>query len=209
MTAARDPIKVLIVDDDPLARNALAAYLATAPDITHVGYVADGSEVAAAVDRLNPDVVLMDLRMPHVDGVAATGMLRVSHPRVRVLVVTALGDLRLVSLLVEAGAAGFLHKTARPADFVSAIRLTATGHRVLPGAHAPSSDSAPRKYTAPADLHLTRRETEVLAALAQGGSNREIGSTLGIAESTVKLHLTSIMTKTGTASRTQLLGASP
>lgn len=195
---------MLIVDDDPFVRQALTQFVNTSPDLTVVGSAGDGAAAVKLVDKLKPAVVLMDVQMPDVDGIAATHALRAAHPEVRVLMLTAFAGHDTVDLAVRAGASGFLPKTAKPAEVVNAIRLVARGHGVLPVTELDRrrADATPAPGEA---VDLTRREREVLAALIRGLSNREIAAELQLAESTVKLHLSTLMAKLGVTSRVQAL----
>lgn len=197
-------IGVLIVDDDPFVRQALTQFVSTAPDLTVVGSADDGSAALRLVEKLRPAVVLMDVQMPDVDGIAATRALRAAHPGVRVLMLTAFGGHETVDTAVRAGASGFLQKTAKPAEVVNAIRLVARGHGVLPATELDRRRADPAVASSEA-IDLTRREREVLAALSRGLSNREIAAELQLAESTVKLHLSTLMAKLGVTSRVQAL----
>ncbi|MFZ0530216.1 MAG: response regulator transcription factor [Propionicimonas sp.] len=200
---------VIIVDDDPLVRQALARFVGSAHDLVVLGSARDGSEGVALVERVAPQVVLMDVQMPAVDGVAATRALRATHPDVRVLVLTAFADHETVTAALRAGASGFLNKTARPHEVVQAIRLVARGHSVLPAAEVArqwaGTPGDPPAGPADEAANLTPRETEVLAVLARGLSNREIAAELHLSESTVKMHLSSVMAKLGVTSRVQVL----
>lgn len=198
-------IGVLIVDDDPFVRQALTQFVNTAPDLTVVGSAEDGSAALKLVDKLRPAVVLMDVQMPDVDGIAATHALRAAHPEVRVLMLTAFAGHDTVDLAVRAGASGFLQKTAKPAEVVNAIRLVARGHGVLPVTELDRRRADTTGAAAGEAIDLTRREREVLAALTRGLSNREIAAELQLAESTVKLHLSTLMAKLGVTSRVQAL----
>lgn len=196
-------IGVLIIDDDPFVRQALAQFVNTAPDLAVLGCAPDGSDAIQLVGRLKPQVVLMDVHMPEVDGMDATRAIRVAHPDVRVLVLTAFGDHETVDTALRAGASGFLHKTAKPQEVVNAIRLVARGHGVLPAEELNRRWTAASKQEEPIDF--TQREREVLTALGRGLANRDIAAELSISESTVKMHLSSLMAKLGASSRIQVL----
>jgi DNA-binding NarL/FixJ family response regulator len=204
-------IRVLVVDDQALFREALVALLAVQPGIEVVGEAANGREAVEAVGRLRPDVVLMDLRMPVLDGVGATRQLRVDHPAVRVLALTTFdGDAEVFPAL-RAGAVGYLLKDATTERLVEAVVAADRGESVLAPSVAaklvarvaalPEPDAAP----APQPLvdPLTDREREVLRHLAAGRSNREIAQAVFLTEGTVKNHVTNILAKLGARDRTQ------
>ena len=198
-------VRVLLVDDEELVRSGLRTILDAQDDIEVVGEAADGAVVVPLVARLRPDVVVMDIRMPLVDGIQATRDLRrrLAEPP-RVLVVTTFGEDENVYAALHAGAAGFLPKRARPAEIVDAVRIVAGGEsllfpaaiRTLAAAHAPTQ---PRR-TIP---DLTGRETEILQLMARGLSNGEIAGELYLGLQTVKTHVSSLLRKLGARDRTQ------
>jgi len=196
---------VLIVDDDELIRVALRAIIDAQPDLEVVGEAADGAEVPPLVARLRPDVVLMDVRMPAIDGIQATRhLLATSAEPPRVLVITTFENDEHVYAALRAGASGFLLKRARPAEVVQAIRVVAAGDSLLfPEAirrlAASYADSDGGGLTA----RLTDREAEVLRLMAAGRSNREIAAELVVALETVKTHVGNVLAKLGARDRTQ------
>lgn len=204
------PITVLLVDDQELMRMGLSMVLGSQDDIEIVGDAADGAAAISAVERLRPDVVLMDVRMPGVDGVTATERIVASHPEVRVIVMTtfdldehALGALR-------AGASGFLLKDTPPEDLVSAIRSVAVGDAVVSPRVTRRlisrivADERREVATRSSDVEsLTDREREVLLLIATGKSNAEIASELVVSEATVKTHVGRVLTKLGLRDRVQ------
>jgi DNA-binding NarL/FixJ family response regulator len=204
-------IKVLLVDDQAMVREGFGALLAAQPDIVVVGGAADGEEAVAAARRHDPDVVLMDIRMPKLDGLSATRQLLDVPPgthRPRVLMLTTFDLDEYVFEALRAGASGFLLKDAPSAELVHAIRVVAGGEALL----APSvtrrliEDYATRRPTRarPAVLNtLTPRETDVLRLVARGQSNQEIAGTLVLAEQTVKTHVSRILTKLDLRDRAQ------
>jgi DNA-binding NarL/FixJ family response regulator len=199
-----EQIRVLVIDDHPIVRQGLVAYLGSRDDITVVGEAADGHGAIAAAARLRPDVVLLDLVMPRMDGVEATRRLRELVPDVRVLVLTSFAAEDHVMEAVRAGAAGYLLKDVEPADIAAAIRAVHRGDAYLhpeAAAHviAAVTDDG---QTALLD-RLTPRERDVLALLGEGRSNREIARDLTVAEKTVKTHVSSILRKLGVRDRTQ------
>jgi len=202
---------VLVVDDQALFREALVALLAVQAGIDVVGEAANGQEAIEAVGRLRPDVVLMDLRMPVLDGVGATRRLRVDHPGVRVLALTTFdGDAEVFPAL-RAGAVGYLLKDATTERLVEAVVAADRGESVLAPSVAAKlvarvatlPDPAPGPAPQPLVDPLTDRELEVLRHLAAGKSNREIAQAVFLTEGTVKNHVTSILAKLGARDRTQ------
>jgi len=211
MSPAGRRIRVLVVDDQALFREALVALLAVQAGIDVVGEAANGQEAVEAVGRLRPDVVLMDLRMPVLDGVGATRRLRVDHPGVRVLALTTFdGDAEVFPAL-RAGAVGYLLKDATTERLVDAVVAADRGESVLAPSVAAKlvarvatlPDPAPGPAPQPLVDPLTDRELEVLRHLAAGKSNREIAQAVFLTEGTVKNHVTSILAKLGARDRTQ------
>jgi DNA-binding NarL/FixJ family response regulator len=208
---SRDPIRVLLVDDQRLFREALAALLSVQDDVRVVGDAADGAQAIELAGRLEPDVVLMDLRMPVMDGVTATRRLRVDRPQARVIALTTFDDDADVFAAVRAGAIGYLLKDVSSERLIEAIRAAVRGESVLePGvaaklvsrvAQLPDDPARPRPQ--PLAVPLTDRELEVVRLLAGGRSNREIAGQLFLAEGTVKNHVTSALAKLGARDRTQ------
>jgi len=190
-------MRILIVDDHPVVRAGLRALIATKPGLEVVGEAGDGEEGVKLHALLRPDLVLMDLRMPRLDGVAATRAMRSCDPGVRILMLTTYEGDADIHRALEAGACGYLLKDTAAQALENAIRLAARGGRVLP---APVV-SRLAEYTPRADL--TRRELEVLGYVSQGFGNRAIGRAMGRTEETVKVHLKHIMSKLGVHDRTQ------
>lgn len=193
-------IDVLVVDDHALMRTGLSGLIAAAGDMRVVGTAADGAEAVEEVARLAPHVVLMDLSMPVLDGVAATRRIVEEHPSVEVLVLTSFSDRQRVIEALDAGAGGYVLKDTEPADLLAAIRSTARGHSPLDPRVARTVLHA-RRSPAPA-AELTEREQEVLALVGHGLANKQIARRLGIRESTVKAHLTSVFQRIGVRDRT-------
>ncbi len=193
-------IRVLVVDDHPVVRSGLVGLLDVEDDLEVVGEAGDGAEAVARVAALVPDVVLMDLRMPRMDGAAATGAILAAHPAVRVLVLTTYDTDADIVRAVEAGATGYLLKDTPRAQLVEAVRTAARGGTVLAPAVAARLVSRMR---GPAVEALTPREVEVLAAVARGLSNADIGRALFIGEATVKTHLLRVFAKLGVDDRTR------
>ncbi|TDD18955.1 response regulator transcription factor [Kribbella turkmenica] len=196
-------IRILVVDDHPVVRSGLIGMLAVTEDITVVGEAGDGTEALALVKAAEPDVVLMDLRMPRMDGVSATEAIVSAHPSTRVLVLTTYDTDTDILHAVEAGAAGYLLKDTPHADLLDGIRAAARGETVLAPPVAARLMSRLRTPTAPATAQPSPRELEVLAAVARGLSNAEIGRELFIGEATVKTHLQRLFTKLDVDDRTR------
>ncbi len=205
-----DPVRVLVVDDDALVRKGLTLLLDGSPAVAVVGEAADGDEVPAAVAATRPDVVLMDIRMPRVDGVAATERLRRKPDAPEVVVLTTFDTDDHVLLAMRAGAAGFLVKDTPPGDIVDAVLRVARGDPILsPDVTRRLLDRAlledeQRRRAAEALGRLSEREREVADAIAAGRSNAEIASELFMTVATVKAHVSHILTKLGLSNRTKI-----
>jgi DNA-binding NarL/FixJ family response regulator len=192
-------IRLLIADDHPVVRTGLQGMLAGQPDFEIVGEATTGLEAVAMTAALHPDVVLMDLRMAELDGVAATAQIRKQQPETPVLVLTTYDSNADILRAIEAGATGYLLKDTPRDQLFSAIRAVAQGKSALAPAVA---SRLLRRMHAPAEEALSAREIEVLALVARGASNKEIGRSLHISEGTVKSHLIHIFSKLGVADRT-------
>ncbi len=204
------PVRVLLVDDQALFREALATLLAAHDGIDVVGEAGNGDEALREAAALAPDVVLMDLRMPVLDGVAATRRLRVEQPGIRVIALTTFDDDEDVFAALRAGAVGYLLKDVLSARLVEAVLAAARGESVLQPSVAAKVlarfaqlPDAPRARPQPLVVPLSERELDVLRLLADGRSNREIAATLFLAEGTVKNHVTNVLGKLGARDRTQ------
>ncbi|MDX3691471.1 response regulator transcription factor [Streptomyces europaeiscabiei] len=205
-------IRLLLVDDDPLVRAGLSFMLGGADDIEIVGEGADGDEVDALVDRTHPDVVLMDIRMPTVDGLSATERLRTRADAPQVVVLTTFHADDQVLRALRAGAAGFVLKDTPPADIVEAVRRVAAGDPVLSPAvtrrlmaHAAGSAPDTRRTTARSRVAaLNDREREVAVAVGRGASNAEIAGELFMSVATVKTHVSRILAKLDLNNRVQI-----
>ncbi len=196
------PISVLIVDDHPVVRQGLRVLLEVQDGIEVAGEAADGDTAVALAASRAPDVILLDLKLPGRDGLAVLTELKARASTARVLVLTSATDPASASLAMRSGAAGVLYKDVDPDALVRAIRSVHDGHLLLaPGAAGPLV-RIPSAAWGGIDA-LTSREREVLAELAQGRSNREIARALGIAEKTVKAHVSSVLAKLGVQDRTQ------
>jgi DNA-binding NarL/FixJ family response regulator len=206
----QDPIRILLVDDQTLFRQALHTLLSVQPDFMVVGEAANGEEAVHQAARLKPQVVLMDLRMPVLDGVAATRRLRTETPGARVIVLTTFDDDEAVFDGLRAGAVGYLLKDAATEKLLEAIRAAARGESFLQPSVAAKvvaefarlADQAPGRPE-PLPDPLTDRETEILRWLSGGATNKEIAHRLYITEGTVKNHVTNILAKLGVNDRTQ------
>jgi DNA-binding NarL/FixJ family response regulator len=192
-------IRLVIADDHPVVRAGLGGLLATQPDFELVGEAANGHEVAALVRRLAPDVVLVDMQMPELDGVGAIREMATHSPGTRVLVLSTFDSDADVLRAVEAGATGYLLKDTPSDELFRAIRATARGESVLSPRAASRLVGRTRKADEPS---LSARELEVLALVARGTSNKIIARELHISETTVKTHLLHVFTKLGVDDRT-------
>jgi DNA-binding NarL/FixJ family response regulator len=202
-------ISVLLVDDQELVRSGFRLIVDAQDDMEVVGEAADGRAAVEEAARLHPDVVLMDVRMPEVDGIAATRSIVVDRPAARVLVLTTFDEDRVVYDAMKAGASGFLLKSAPPAQFVEAVRTVAAGEALL----APSvtrrlvEDFVRRPPPGEASTGqldgLTEREREVLTLIGRGRSNAEIAGELFVSGATVKTHVNRILSKLGLRDRVQ------
>jgi DNA-binding NarL/FixJ family response regulator len=197
-------IRVVLVDDHAVVRTGLAQLVAAAGDMEVVGSASDGSEALAVVQDTEPDVVLMDLQMPGVDGVAATKALRAAGVSSEVLVLTSYSDSDRIVAALDAGAVGYLLKDADPEDVLAGVRAVARGESPLHprAARALLSARGSSNHTS-GDVGLTMREQEVLSLVREGLANKQIGRKLGISERTVKAHLTSIFQRLDVQDRTQ------
>ena len=192
-------IRVLVVDDHQLVRAGLITLLEAAADIQVAGEAADGRQALEAAKAASPDVVLMDLSMPVLDGVAATRLLLAELPRTRVVALTSFSDRQRVTDVLAAGATGYVLKDSRPDDLLAAVRAAADGHVPLDprvaAALLPSRE-------VPLTEQLSEREKQVLRLVAVGLANKQIARRLGIAESTVKVHTGNIFRRIGVTDRT-------
>ena len=194
-------IRLAVVDDHVIVCNGLEQLLATTDDIELVGMAANGLEALDLVAELQPDVVLMDLSMPEMDGVEATRRIVAAHPNVRVLVLTSFSDQSRIMEALRAGAEGYLLKHSEPDEIAAAVRAVHEGGSPLdPKAARVLLDS--RRTSADSDT-LTDREREVLLLVRGGLANKQIARKLGISERTVKAHLTNVFQRLGVTDRTQ------
>jgi DNA-binding NarL/FixJ family response regulator len=211
-------VRVRVADDQAIVRDGLVTLLGLAPDVDVVGQAVDGAEAVAEARRLCPDVVLMDLDMPVLDGTAATARLAQDAPGVAVLVLSTFGDRSAVAAALRAGARGYLTKDADRHQLLDAVRAVAHGQAVyggevdallrdaVVGEDAPAApDDAPADRLRARFPTLTRREAEVLVLIAEGAGNREIARHLVIGVATVKSHVNAIFAKTGARDRAQAI----
>jgi NarL family two-component system response regulator LiaR len=212
--ADQPPIRVLVADDHAIVRKGLCALLETEPGIEVIGEAEDGTEALAQVRALRPDVVLMDLAMPGMDGLEATRRITTNHPGSRVLILTSYSGDEQIFPAIRAGALGYLLKDASPHELVVAIRQIYDGESSLHPAIArrllselsPDRGRSPSPWTTSQPrtvAHLTHRETEVLLLVAEGATNRQIAEQLEISEATVRTHMSRILSKLNLTSRTQ------
>jgi DNA-binding NarL/FixJ family response regulator len=201
-----DAIRVLLVDDHAVVREGLRNFLALQDGLEIVGEACDGNEAIEQAQRLEPDVILMDLVMPGLDGIGAMRQLRARSPTSRVIVLTSFLEDERVLPAIQAGAAGYLLKNVEPAELARAIRAAHAGEAIIdPTAaarlvHAIADDARPRVEE---PERLTRRERDVLELIARGRSNKRIAFELGISEKTVKTHVGHLLAKLGVSDRTQ------
>ena len=205
-------VKVLLVDDDALVRAGLRLILSSADDIDVVGETDDGAGAVEAVREHRPDVVLMDIRMPQMDGIAATAALRRLDPAPQVIVLTTFQADEQVVAALRAGASGFLVKDTPPAEIIHAVRLVAAGDAIVSPSvtralltHFGNTEASQRHQAAAQRLAaLTDREQEVAAAVGAGASNAEIAASLFMSEATVKAHVSRLLSKLNVTNRVQV-----
>jgi DNA-binding NarL/FixJ family response regulator len=193
-------ISVLLAEDHPVVRNGLVELLGSEPDIEIVAAVGDGAAAVAALGDHDPDIVLLDLTMPEMDGIEATRMVLEQHPDTRVVILTASADREQMLRAVDAGALGYLLKDASPAELIEGIRAASRGESPLDPKVARELLADRRETRAP---QLTDREREVLTLVGEGLPNKLIARRLEISEKTVKAHLTRVFTEIGVTDRTQ------
>jgi DNA-binding NarL/FixJ family response regulator len=206
------PLRVLLVDDDPLVRAGLRIILSSAGDLEVTGEAADGAAAIAAASAHRVDVVLMDVRMPGIDGIAATKRIAALPDPPKVIVLTTFQLDEYVFGALRAGASGFLLKDTPPADIIGAVRLAAAGEAMLSPSvtrtlidHYSADTAAARRIAAEKSLKaLTGREREVATEVGRGRSNAEIGARLFMSEATVKAHVSHVLTKLDAANRVQV-----
>lgn len=200
----RRPVRIVIADDHPVVRTGLEGMLSAQPEFDVVGQAADGAEASRLATRLKPDVVLMDLRMPEVDGVAAIKEIKAQNPEVHVLVLTTYDSDADILRAVEAGATGYMLKDAPRDELFRAIEAASKGEPLL----APRvADRLMRRMREPERDKMSGREIEILELVARGKSNKDVAKTLHISEATVKTHLIHTFSKLGVDDRTAAVTA--
>jgi DNA-binding NarL/FixJ family response regulator len=192
-----DQINILIVDDHPVVRQGLRAMLSSEPDFTVMGMAASAREAIGLIERNEPDVVLMDLRMPEMEGTEAIVELRKVKPNVRILVLTNYGSDEYIVRATQAGAMGYLLKNTPQEEIVKAVRMVYRSERYVP------KDIAQRLFEAIGRKELSPRELEVLAMVAQGCTNKDVALRLFISDKTVRNHVTSCLLKLHAKDRTE------
>jgi NarL family two-component system response regulator LiaR len=199
------PIRVFLADDHAIVRKGIIALLATEPDIQVVGEAADGRTAVRSILELKPDVVLMDLMLPELDGIDAIRQTTSAWPEARILVLTSFATNEKVFPAVKAGASGYLLKDSKPEDLIRAIRQVHEGESPLDPAIARMvlQEIGREETIAPVQDPLTAREIEVLRQVARGRSNQEIATDLSVSEATIRTHISHILSKLHLASRTQ------
>ena len=198
----KEPIRVLIVDDHAMVRSGLAAFLGVFRDLESVGQAKDGRDAVRQCAELQPDVVLMDLMMPEMDGVAAIRDIHRAYPRMRIIALTSFAEDELVQSALQAGATSYLLKNVSHEELAAAIRSAYAGRPTL----APEATQAlirAATHTPPVGADLTSREREVLALMVEGLGNLQLARRLGITESTAKSHVSNIISKLEVSSRTE------
>jgi DNA-binding NarL/FixJ family response regulator len=197
------PVRVMLVDDHPVVRSGLATLLDSLGDISVVAAVGDGREAVERYRDLEPDVVLMDLSMPGLDGVDATAEIRREHPEARIVVLTSFGERRRIAAALDAGACGYLLKDSGRDDVVAAVHAAAAGGSPIDPRIASVLLVERHESRGSGGVTMSARELQVLRLVAEGRLNKEIARELGIAEKTVKTHLTRIYERIGVQDRTQ------
>ncbi len=200
-----EQIKILIADDHPVVREGLFAMLSRQPDFKVIGEAKDGVEVVEMARRLEPDVVLMDLRMPGIDGVEAMRQIRSTNPDIKFIILTTYSDDEYIFSGIEAGARAYLLKDAPREELFKAIRAVHKGESLIQPVVASRliDRFAELSRKAPSGEQLTERELEILQLMAKGAANKEISAQLSISESTVKTHISNIFQKLGVNDRTE------
>lgn len=200
-----DPIRVLIADDHQLVRQGMAALLSVKPEFEILGQATDGVEAVELATSLRPDIILMDLQMPHKDGIEATREIKEDNPEARILIITSFAEDENVYLAIKAGALGYLLKDSSPKELMQAIHDVCEGRLSL---HPNIALKLIEELNRPTDLQptddpLTERESEVLKLVATGRTNQEIAEDLVLSERTVGAHVSNILSKLHLANRTQ------
>lgn len=200
-----EKIRILVADDHAVVREGLIALINTERDMTVIGEAADGNEAVARAKELRPDLILMDLMMPHMDGIQAIQEIKKMNPQARILVLTSFAEERMLFPAIKAGAQGYLLKDTSPHDLIQAVRDVNLGQSSLHPAVARKLVGELQRppHLPPTEDPLTEREAEILNLVAQGFSNQEIADQLVLSERTVRTHVTNILGKLHLANRTQ------
>lgn len=193
-------IRVMLVDDHTVVRRGLGAVLEVSDDMSLVGEASDGEEAIQLCERLQPDVILMDLLMPKMDGIAATKAIHERWPKVRIIALTSFKEREYVEGVLKAGATSYLLKNVSADELVSAIRRSMDGQ---PSLSPEAAQVLIQKAIEPAQPGLTDRERDILALMVEGKSNGEIAERLFVSQSTVKFHVSNILSKLGVSGRTE------
>ena len=201
-TRTSEPIRVMLVDDHPMVRRGLATFLKAFDDLELAGDAESGQAALQLCSKLQPDVILMDMVMPDMDGATATRLIRQQNPHVQVIALTSFKEGELITNALEAGAIGYLLKDVTAEDLARAIRAAHAGRATLSPEAAQALVRTANQPPAPG-LDLTEREREVLALMIEGLNNTQIAGRLTVSPSTIKSHVSSILSKLGVASRTE------
>jgi len=196
------PIRVMLVDDHTVVRSGLGAVLSSSEDMLLVGEASDGEEAVRVCQRVGPDVILMDLLMPKMDGVAATKAILAACPQIKIIALTSFKEKEYVEGALKAGATGYLLKNVSAEELVAAIRRAVSGQ---PSLSPEAAQVLIRKVNEPAEptYDITEREKEILALMVEGLSNADIANRLIVSQSTVKFHVSNVLSKLGATSRTE------
>ena len=198
----KDPIRVMLVDDHTMVRKGLATFLKIFDELLLVGEAENGGAAIKLCNEVKPDVILMDMVMPDMDGATATALIRKKHPQVQIIVLTSFKEGELIKKALEAGAIGYLLKDVSADDLARAIRAAYAGRATLSPEAAQSLVETTNLPPAPG-LDLTEREREVLVLMVEGSSNSQIAVKLGVSSSTIKSHVSNVLSKLGVNSRTE------
>jgi len=202
MMNSSQTIRVMLVDDHAMVRRGLATFLKVFDDLELVGEAESGEKAVQLCAQIHPDVVLMDLMMPEMDGVAATRLIRQQYPKVQVVALTSFKEQELVQNALQAGAIGYLLKDVAAEDLAQAIRAAHSGRPTLAAEAAQALVHAANRPPVP-DYNLTEREQDVLALMVEGLNNTQIAARLVVSPSTIKTHVSNILSKLGVASRSE------